>query len=75
MAQNRRTIGTYVAQNRPVLAGAERRRIVMERIDALLVEARQLDLNLDLDVAVVLALVRERDTELSERPASEEASR
>lgn len=71
VVENRRTTGTFVAEHRPVLTEAERRRLLTERVDALLMEARQLDL----DVALVLDLVRERDARLSERPASEGAPR
>lgn len=70
VVEKRRTHGTYVAENSPTLTETERRRILTERIDALLVEARQLDL----DVAIVLALVRERDAKMSERPASPETA-
>lgn len=71
VVENRRTTGTYVTENRPVLVEEERRRLLSERVDALLVEARQLDL----DVDVVLALVRERNAKFNERPTSQEVAK
>ena len=53
----RRTAGTYVADAGSPLARRERLRILTERIDALLAEARQLDV----DVDEVIDLVRQRD--------------
>src|SRR4051794_33853591 len=52
----RRTAGTYVADGGSPLARRERLRILTERIDALLAEARQLNVGLD----EVLALTRQR---------------
>lgn len=71
VVENRRTSGTYVADKGPTLTVVERRRILAERVDALLVEARQLDIPTE----DVLDLVRERDARLSERTAEEEAPR
>ena len=59
----RRTAGTYVSEAGSPLARRERLKILTERVDALLAEARQMDI----DTAEVIALVRERDTELQPR--------
>jgi DNA-binding transcriptional regulator YhcF (GntR family) len=56
----RRGAGTYVSGNGTPLARRERLRIVRERVDALLAEARQLDIGLD----KVVELIRQRDDEM-----------
>ena len=56
----RRTAGTYVADAGSPLARRERVRILTQRIDALLAEARQMDLDLD----DVLHLLRQRGGEI-----------
>jgi GntR family transcriptional regulator len=56
----RSTTGTYVSEAGSPLARRERLRILTERIDALLVEARQLDVATD----EVLDLLRQRDKAL-----------
>jgi GntR family transcriptional regulator len=71
VVENRRTNGTYVAENSPTLTEAERKRILSERVDALLVEAHQLDIG----VGDVIALVRERDAKLNERIPGQELPR
>jgi GntR family transcriptional regulator len=53
----RRTAGTYVSDAGSPLARRERLKILTERIDALLAEARQLNVGLD----EILQLVRQRD--------------
>ena len=53
----RRTAGTYVSDNGSPLARRERLKILTERIDALLAEARQLDIGIDETVQ----LLRQRD--------------
>ena len=53
----RRTAGTFVADNAVTMARRQRMRILGERVDALLAEARQLDVSID----EVIDLVRERD--------------
>jgi GntR family transcriptional regulator len=58
----RRTTGTYVSIDSSRMAGVERVRILTERIDALLVEARQLDVSLD----EVVELIRQRDAILND---------
>ena len=58
----RRTNGTYVSETRPPrLPRAERVKIVTQRVDALLTEARQMDLALD----EVIDLLRQRDGRMS----------
>jgi GntR family transcriptional regulator len=53
----RRTAGTYVSDAASPLPRKERVRIVTERVDALLAEARQLDIPLD----DVIDLLHRRD--------------
>jgi GntR family transcriptional regulator len=43
----RRTAGTYVSDTRSPLARRERVRILSERVDALLAEARQMNISID----------------------------
>ena len=62
----RRTAGTYISAGGSPLARRERMRILAERVDALLSEARQLDIS----TAEVLDMVRQRDERLE--PRSEE---
>jgi len=47
LVEKRRTAGTYVADGVSVLARRERIKILTERIDALLAEARQMDIHFD----------------------------
>jgi GntR family transcriptional regulator len=63
----RSTTGTYVSDAGSPLARRERLRLVTERIDALLVEARQLHINLD----EILDLLCQRDKALQARPSPE----
>jgi GntR family transcriptional regulator len=56
VVEKRRTAGTYVSAARSRLTRRERTRIVAERIDVLLAEARQLGIGLP----EVLELIRER---------------
>jgi GntR family transcriptional regulator len=60
----RRTAGTYVSDAGSPLARRERLKILSERVDALLAEARQLDVGLD----EVLALLRQRDQAMQSPP-------
>jgi GntR family transcriptional regulator len=62
----RRTAGTYVSDSGSPLARRERLRILAERADALLAEARQMNVTLD----QVVELLRERDEAM--RPIPEE---
>src|SRR5690242_5209441 len=59
----RRTAGTYVSSAGSPLAREERLRILTERVDALLAEARQFDVGLD----EVVEMVRQRDRALGGR--------
>jgi len=53
----RRTAGTYVSDGASPLARRERLKIVTQRIDALLAEARQMNV----DTATLIELIQERD--------------
>jgi GntR family transcriptional regulator len=61
------TRGTYVSDAGSPLARRERLKILTERIDALLVAARQLNVATD----EVLDLLRQRDKALQPRPSGE----
>ena len=63
----RRTAGTYVSDTASPLARRERLKIVTERIDALLAEARQMSI----DTEKLMELIQERD-ELMTTGASKE---
>jgi GntR family transcriptional regulator len=65
----RSTTGTYVSDASSPLARRERLKILTERIDALLVEARQLNVGTD----EILDLLRQRDKSL--QPPSQGDSR
>jgi GntR family transcriptional regulator len=67
VVQKRRTAGTYVSAAGSPLARRERARILAERVDALLAEARQLDFPLE----AVVDLLRRREAEM--RARAEEA--
>jgi GntR family transcriptional regulator len=66
----RRTSGTYVSAAGSPLARRERLKILAERIDALLAEARQMDVG----TGELIDLIRERD-ELLRSQSAEEAHR
>jgi GntR family transcriptional regulator len=57
LVEKRRTAGTYVSDRVSVLARRERIRILTERVDALLAEARQMDIPFD----EVVKLAEQRD--------------
>ena len=57
VVEKRRTTGTYVSSTGPRLERAERIRILSERIDGLLAEARQLEI----PTTEVLELITERE--------------
>lgn len=57
VVEKRRTAGTYVSENGSPLARRERLRILTERVDALLAEARQMNV----PVNDVVELVQQRD--------------
>jgi GntR family transcriptional regulator len=67
VVEKRRTAGTYVSAAGSPLARRERLKILTERIDALLAEARQLGIRTD----DVVDLLRQRDEVL--QPDTEEA--
>jgi GntR family transcriptional regulator len=60
----RRTTGTYVSHGGSPLARRERLKILTQRVDALLSEARQMDFTTD----EVLDLVRQRDRAMQPQP-------
>ena len=60
----RRTAGTYVSGAGSPLARRERLKILTERADALLAEARQMDIGTD----QVIQLLRQRDEAMQPRP-------
>ena len=64
----RRTAGTYVSDAGSPLARRERLKILAERVDALLAEARQMDISID----EVLQLLRQRDEAMQSRPNQKE---
>jgi len=66
VVSKRRTASTFVSDAGSPLARRERLKILTERIDALLSEARQMDIDLD----EVLQLVRQRNQAM--QPRSEE---
>jgi GntR family transcriptional regulator len=57
IVEKRRTAGTYVSDQGSPLARRERVRILAERIDALLAEARQMDIPFD----DIVKLLQQRD--------------
>jgi GntR family transcriptional regulator len=66
IVNKRRTAGTYVSDQRSPLARQQRIKILTERVDALLAEARQLDVPTE----QILNLVRERDQVLQSLAAA-----
>jgi len=60
IVEKRRTAGTYVSDQGSPLARRERIRILSERVDALLAEARQMDVSLE----EVIKLIQQRDAVL-----------
>ena len=67
IVEKRRTAGTYVSENGSPLARRERVRILTERIDALLAEARQMNIPLE----DVLKILEQRHTSLTSHTAAE----
>lgn len=65
IVEKRRTAGTYVTDQKSPLIRSERIKIISERLDALLAEARQLDISFD----DVIKLAQQRHAALpSESP-------
>jgi GntR family transcriptional regulator len=60
----RRTAGTYVSDAGSPLARRERMRILTERIDALLAEARQMNISTE----EIVELLRQRDDAMNQQP-------
>lgn len=60
IVRKQRATGTYISGAGSPLTRAEQRRIVTERVDMLLAEARQVDFSLE----EVVELLRERDREM-----------
>jgi GntR family transcriptional regulator len=69
LVEKRRTAGTYVSNTGSPLALSERRKIVTERVDALLAEARQLGIGVD----QVVELIVQRNRAM-QRPEGGESS-
>jgi GntR family transcriptional regulator len=69
VVSKRRTAGTYVSDTGSPLARRERLKILTQRIDALLAEARQMGVDTD----KVVALIRQRD-EVMQPKAEEETT-
>jgi GntR family transcriptional regulator len=67
----RRTAGTYVSDATSPLARRERLKIIIERIDALLAEARQMNVDTD----TLLELIHERDEAMQSIPAASSRSK
>ncbi len=61
IVEKRRTAGTYVSDQGSPLARRERLKILTERVDALLAEARQMDIAFD----DVVKLIERRHTNMS----------
>jgi len=61
--------GTYVSEGRPKLALLHRRRIIEQRIDALLAEAHQLNFSAD----DILRMIRERKVAMDAATTAEPA--
>lgn len=62
----RRTAGTYVSDTTSPLARRERLKIVTERVDALLAEARQMNVTTE----TLIELIQERDEAMQAEPAA-----
>ena len=62
----RRTAGTYVSDATSPLARRERLKIVTARVDALLAEARQMNI----DTETLIKLIQERDAAMQPAPAA-----
>jgi GntR family transcriptional regulator len=61
VVEKRRTAGTYVAEAGSPLRRQERLKIIAERVDALLAEARQMDVSLE----EVIQLTRQRERRMT----------
>jgi GntR family transcriptional regulator len=63
LVEKRRTAGTYVSDGGSPLARRERMRILIDRVDALLAEARQMNVPAD----EIVELIRQRDQVMQPR--------
>jgi GntR family transcriptional regulator len=63
IVEKRSTAGTYVTETRPRIARQDRQRILNRRADALLTDARQMEVGLD----DVIDVVRKRDRAMDDR--------
>ena len=61
VVEKRRTAGTYISATGSPLARAEQERILTEKVDALIAEARHLNFS----VEEIVTLVRQRDIDLT----------
>ena len=66
LVTKRRTAGTYVSDTTSPLARRERLKIITQRVDALLAEARQMNI----DTATLIELIQERDEAMQPTPAA-----
>ena len=66
----RRTAGTYVSDTASPLARRERLKIIAERVDALLAEARQMNIDID----QLITLIQERDESMQAAASKEKYS-
>jgi GntR family transcriptional regulator len=64
IVEKRRTAGTFVSDGGSPLARRERMKILAERIDALLAEARQMNVSSD----EIVELLRQRERDMQSRP-------
>ena len=71
VVHKRRGSGTFVSDARPQLALRERRRVIEQRIDALLAEAHQLNFTTD----DILRMVRERKAAMAPNAEPEEVEK
>ena len=67
VVEMRRTAGTFVSASKSPLARKEKLRVLGERIDALLAEARQMDVSID----ELTELVRQRHRVMNSQPNKE----
>jgi GntR family transcriptional regulator len=66
----RRTAGTYVSDGASPLARRERRKIISQRVDALLAEARQMNI----DIEELIELIQQRDETMQAAASKEKES-
>jgi GntR family transcriptional regulator len=64
----RRTAGTYVSDGASPLARRERLKIISQRVDALLAEARQMNI----DIEELIELIQQRDETMQAAASSKE---